>query len=159
MMKKFISLIVLLVAFTSCEEDVKFNNPAVQGMKDDELWRSTEFEAVIEDDELTITATNGFETVVLKTEATDAGEYILGEDDINIATYDFDIDGISDFFTTGTGVGNGIIEITEENTNLESANKKYISGNFRFNAVNDEGTVVNFKDGVFYKVPVTIVLP
>lgn len=159
MMKKFISLIVLLVAFTSCEEDVKFNNPAVQGMKDDELWRSTEFEAVIVDDALTITATNGFETVVLKTEAVDAGEYILGEDDINIATYDFDIDGIHDFFTTGTGVGNGIIEITEENTNLESANKKYISGNFRFNAVNDEGAVVNFKDGVFYKVPVTIALP
>jgi len=158
-MKKFVSLIVLLAALTSCEEDVKFNNPAVQGMKDDELWRSTEFEAVIADDELTITATNGFETVVLMTEATEPGEYVLGEDDINVATYDFDIDGISDFFTTGTEVGNGIIEITEENTNLESANQKYISGNFRFNAVNEEGTVVNFKDGVFYKVPVTIVLP
>ena len=93
------------------------------------------------------------------TEATDPGEYILGEDDINVATYDFDIDGINDFFTTGTQVGNGIIEITEENTNLESANKKYISGNFRFNAVNDEGAVVNFKDGVFYKVPVIIAAP
>lgn len=162
-MKKIISLLVLLVAVTSCEEDVKFNNPAVQGLKDDELWRATDFTATItanmDGTSLTIEGDNGFETVVLKTDDTDPGTYILGETDENVASYGFDIDGISDFFSTSTGVGgNGQITISDDpsETDLE---KGIISGTFRFNAVNEEGEVVNFKDGVFYRVPITVQVP
>lgn len=161
-MKKIVSLLVLLVAITSCEEDVKFNNPAVQGLKDDELWRADDFDAVItasmDGTTLTITADNGFETVVLRTEDTDPGAYDLGNDDENTASYASDIDGISEFYTTGTEMGNGQITISDKlsETDLE---RGIISGTFRFNAVNEEGEVVNFQDGVFYKVPITVEVP
>lgn len=152
-MKKILSLLVLLVAFTSCEEDVKFNSPAVQGLKDNELWKATTFSAVRSGNSLTVTATNEFETVILKTESIVVDqEYILGEGVANMASYGLSVDGIDELYQTGTGLGNGLIKIRPE-TSLE---KGYVSGNFYFNAVNDAGDIVNYQQGVFYKVPITI---
>lgn len=149
-MKRILSLIVLLVAFTSCEEDVKFNNPAVQGLKDNELWRATEFTAVKGvDNSLTITATNGFETVVLRAQNSTVGIYQLGSGELSKASYTLDVDGMNMFYTTGTDRGDGAIEITMANTDLT---KGYISGNFYFNAEDEDGDLVNFQRGVFYKV-------
>jgi hypothetical protein len=157
-MKKILSLLVLLVAFTSCEEDVKFNNPAVQGLKDDELWRATEFSAVKTGTLVTVTATNGFETIVLKMDSPmPLSTHTLGENATNMATYALSVDGINEFYQTGTNVGNGVIKIRDsKDTDIA---KGYISGNFFFNAVNEEGDVVNFKDGVFYKIPITTGTP
>jgi hypothetical protein len=148
-MKKILSLLVLLVAFTSCEEDVKFNTPAVQSIK--ELWKATEFSAVKTGNALTLTAKNGFETVILKTTSVTPGEYVLGTGVANKATYALSVDGIEEFYQTGTDLGNGLITISADNTD---ATKGYISGFFRFNAVSDAGVTINFQEGVFYKVPI-----
>lgn len=78
-MKKLISLLMLLVVFTSCTEDVKFNNPAVQGLKDNVLWRANDSRATIgPNNALTIEAYTQFETLTLKTTSTNVGTYILG---------------------------------------------------------------------------------
>jgi len=172
-MKKILSLLVLLVAFVSCEEDVKFNNPAVQGFKDDELWKATEFSAAKSGNSVIVTATNGFETVVLRianpvpgTSADKpvagvpiASEHVLGVDEVNKATYSLNVEGVTEFYQTGTGLGNGKITMgAAGDNNLAATNGAgYISGSFYFNAVNDLGVIVNFQRSVFYKVPITTV--
>ena len=149
-MKKFLSLLVLLVVFTSCEEDVKFNTPAVQGLKNNELWKATKFTATKGADEsFTVVADNGFETVVLKTSSTLAGAYELGEGEDNKASYTLSADGVEEDYQTGTS-GSGRIVISDDirDTNLA---KGYISGTFYFNAVNAAGDIVYFQEGHFYK--------
>lgn len=157
-MKKIVSLLVLLVAFTSCEEDVKFNNPAVQALKNDELWRATEFWAVKSGSSVILTAKNDVETVVLKINAPAPNSvHDLGVNELNKATYQLSVDGIEDFYETGTGLGNGRIVIRGEmDNNINGTDGKgFISGNFYFNAYNAADNVVNFQKGVFYKVPIT----
>lgn len=145
---------MLLVVFTSCEEDVKFNNPAVQALKDNELWKAIEYKAIIVGNTLTIEANNGFETVTLRTNSiTPGASFNLGVNDVNRATYSLEADDLSFDYSTGTGRGDGLIRISNkpEETNIE---KGFISGTFRFNAIDDSGEAVNFQNGFFYRVPI-----
>src|SRR4030095_4732683 len=93
-MKKIASLLMLLVAFVSCESDVKFNDPSFQGQKDNYLWRADHTQAVIADGNLTIHAFRGLEQVTLVIPAPTAAivktnpmTYTLGDDDKITATY------------------------------------------------------------------------
>ena len=150
-MKKILSLLVLLVAFTSCEEDVKFNNPAVQGFKNEELWRATEFSAVKSGNSVTLTATNGFETVVLKMDNPQLeSQHTLGVDGANMASYTLNVEGVEEYYETGTGVGNGLIKMSGDARYMDLA-KGLISGEFYFNALNTEGETVNYQKGVFFR--------
>ena len=153
-MKKILSLLVLLVVFTSCEEDVKFNTPAVQGLKNNELWKATQFTASRGiDNSLTITATNGFEIVVLKTASLSAGAYTLGLNEVNKASYTLSADGIEDDYETGTNLGSGTITISDKIIETDLT-KGFISGTFHFNAVNGADEDVFYQEGYFYKVPI-----
>ncbi|AXG73436.1 hypothetical protein DVK85_03990 [Flavobacterium arcticum] len=154
-MKKFLSLLVLLVAFSSCEEDIQFNTPAVQGLKDNELWKATEYRAILGGGgSLTIEATNGFETVVLKTVSSTPGmSFQLGVNEVNKATYSLNADGLSYDYQTGTDLGDGLIEISDNPIETDIT-KGYITGTFRFNASDEFGELVNFQNGFFYKVPI-----
>ena len=156
-MKKFLSLLVLLVTLCSCEEDIQFNTPAVQGLKDNELWKATEYTATIGvGGSLTIEATNGFETLVLRTVSSTPGmSFQLGENESNKATYSLDADGIVFEYQTGTDLGDGLIEISD-NPGETDLSKGFITGTFRFNAVDDSDDVVNFQNGFFYKVPIQV---
>ncbi|KAF2520077.1 hypothetical protein E0W68_02325 [Flavobacterium salilacus subsp. salilacus] len=156
-MKKFLSLLVLLVGLSSCEEDIQFNTPAVQGLKDNELWKATEYKAILGGGgSLIIEATNGFETVVLRTASSTPGmSFQLGENESNKATYSLDADGISFEYQTGTDLGDGLIEISD-NPDETDITRGFISGTFRFNALDESGEVVNFQNGFFYKVPIQI---
>jgi Family of unknown function (DUF6252) len=154
-MKKFLYLLVLLAGLTSCEEDIQFNTPTVQALKNNELWRATEFSAVKGgDNSLTIQATNGFESLVLKTASTDPGTYALGESTTDAASYVLVVDNYEESYETGAGIGQGSITISNnpEETNVTAG---FISGTFRFAAVSDEGAEIYFQEGVFYKVPIT----
>ncbi|MGV3458833.1 MAG: DUF6252 family protein [Flavobacterium sp.] len=178
-MKKILSLIVLVAALASCEEDVKFNDPAVQALKNNELWKATSYSAVKNsDNSLTITATNGFETVTLRAETADpyncngtevddedgdrhGCEYLFGYGAENMASYVLAADGIEMSYQTGNAAEPG----EEEGAILIYSNRKYtnipggfISGEFYFNATDDDGEVVNFQQGVFYKIPITTAL-
>lgn len=156
-MKKIFSLIVLLVALSSCEEDVKFNNPTVQGLKDDVLWRAVQFSATqtISNGALTVTASNGFETLTLKAQSTTPGTYELGVNETNKASFVFSSPEFNTAYQTGAGIGDGqlIISALPTETNIAGG---YITGNFRFNAIDGEGNAVNFRDGVFYKIPIVV---
>lgn len=174
-MKKILSLIVLVAALASCEDDVKFNDPAVQALKDNELWKATSYTAVLgAGNSLTITATNGFETVTLRadnadpylcdgTEVNDPDsdkdgcEYLFGYDQENSASYVLSADGITKSYQTGIDAEPGdeegaiLIYRSRKYTNVQGG---FISGEFYFNATDASGQVVNFQQGVFYKIPI-----
>jgi Family of unknown function (DUF6252) len=44
-MRKFILLLVSVIAITSCEKSVEFNNPALQGLVDGVIWKATSVSA------------------------------------------------------------------------------------------------------------------
>ena len=155
-MKKQFLLIVVLFTLFSCEEDVRFNNPSFQGLKDNVFWRAVQSKAILSPNgSLSIEAYTNKEKIVLKTTSTIAQTYFLGTSTSKTATYILtDTDG-SITFTTGFGIGDGQIVITE----YDAVNKT-VSGTFKFNAKNTlnnplAGPTINFQKGVFYKVPVT----
>lgn len=83
-MKRFLPLFVIALAFSSCQEDVKFNNPGFQGLKDDAFWRANDARAhVSTSGQLTIEALTEYETITLNTSSANVGKYILGTANTN----------------------------------------------------------------------------
>ncbi|GGD19544.1 DUF6252 family protein [Flavobacterium orientale] len=155
-MKKIISLFVLAFLFNSCEEDVKFSNPAVQGKLDNVLWRAIDFQATTDlSGALTLNAYTSNQELNLKTPSKNPGVYVLGENSARSASFTTNFSGETLIYSTGSGIGgDGEIVITE----FDGANNT-VTGTFRFNAVNIEnnplgGELLNMQNGVFYKIPV-----
>lgn len=167
-MKKVLSLLILLVAFSSCETDVKFSNPGFQASKDNLVWRADLVSAALGVDEVTVYAYRGAETVALTfpipvgaskvTPKTYTFSYEgTGNDDIS-ASYEFEDSGVLLEYYAGAdsaveNQGNITIEVTEFD-----GEKLTLSGSFRFNAkFQGESEIVqenvNFQEGFFYKVP------
>jgi Family of unknown function (DUF6252) len=88
-MKRFLPLLLVVLAISSCQEDVKFNNPGFQGLKDDVFWRANDARAYISSTgKLTIEALTEYEQITLNTASANVGTYILGTTNINnSATY------------------------------------------------------------------------
>jgi hypothetical protein len=88
-MKRFLPLFIVALAFTSCQEDVKFNNPGFQGLKDDAFWRANDARAYVSPTgELTIEALTEYETLILNTSSANEGKYVLGTtNSSNFASY------------------------------------------------------------------------
>lgn len=83
-MKKFLPLFIIILAFSSCQEDVKFNNPGFQGQLDDVFWRASDARAYVsETGKLTIEARTAYEKIVLKTNSKNPATYILGTTNVN----------------------------------------------------------------------------
>ncbi len=155
-MKKLFLIIIVLFAFISCQEDVRFNNPSLQGMKDNVFWRAVESKATLAPNgSLLIEAYTRNETLTFKLASTAKKNYFLGIDNVNTVNYVLSDPSGLITFSTGFGVGDGQIVITE----YDAVNNT-VSGTFKFNVENTynnplAGAVVNFQQGVFYKVPVS----
>ena len=157
-MKKRFFLLPLLLLFFSCDkEEVVANNPAFQSLKNDVFWRATSFNATIDSDgKLVITGGLSNDKVILQTASTKPQTYGLGIDDVSTATYVNSVSKQEIFYKTGKELGNGQIVITQYNKETNT-----VSGTFVFVAPNGEDVMsveksVRFKEGVFYKVPVTL---
>jgi len=155
-MKRYVYFLFLILLLSSCTEDVKFNNPAFQTLKDDVFWKAQSYKASVDANEnLIIEGFLGFEKVTLQTASVTQKTYILGVDNISKAAYTNTFTDQMTAFSTGTNSGNGQIVVT--NYDIKT---KTVSGTFKFNAVNldendTENPNVSFTEGVFYKVPVS----
>lgn len=88
MMRKFLSLIAIAFLISSCTESVTFNDPGVQGLKDDYLWKANDARAYVVNGGLTIEAYAPYEVLTLGTSSTNPGTYKLGTiNSNNFATY------------------------------------------------------------------------
>jgi len=155
-MKKYFLLLVVLFSLVACEENISFNNPSLQGTKDNVFWRGVQTKATIAaDGSLLIESFTANETLSLKTTSTKSQTYFLGTSESKKAIYSV-TDAANGLitFSTGFGVGEGQIVIKE----YDVVNST-ITGSFKFSAKNSNvssstNPVVNFQNGVFYKVPV-----
>ena len=157
MKKQFLHLLVL-VAFISCQDDVKFNSPTFEGQKDNVFWRAVDSKAILAaNGSVTIEAYTRNEKVTLLTNSKNPGTYSLGIDNLNTATYVLEDSNPKITFKTEAGNDGVDGEIVIEE--YDAVNKT-ITGTFKFNAENVNanplaGPILNFQYGVFYKVPVT----
>lgn len=78
-MKKIISILIVLISISSCQEEVKFNNPSFQAQKDDVFWRAIDSKATLSGTGmLTIQGFTEHEVVTLTSVSKNVGTYILG---------------------------------------------------------------------------------
>jgi Family of unknown function (DUF6252) len=152
-MKKILFLL-LVVFFSSCQEDVKFNAQAIQAQKDGTLWQAATFKAVLTQSNgyLVITATKGFETLTMRTNGAAPHNSTFGTDFVNYAELIDTTPNASGTFSTGIIGGSGEIKITDYSAGT-------ITGTFKFNAINDILVTksILFRNGTIYKIPVTII--
>jgi hypothetical protein len=156
-MKKQFLYLFLFFAFISCSDNVKFNNPTFEGQKDNVFWRAIDAKASIgSGGSLIIEAYTRNEVVTLKATTANPGTYFLGTSDLNTASYVLKDATGTITFTTGVGIGEGQIVITE----YDAVNNT-VTGTFKFNAENINnnplaGPILNFQYGHFYKIPITV---
>ena len=142
---------------TSCTEDVKFNNPAFQTLKNNVFWRAQTYKAYLgANGTVFVEGSLGYEKVILQTASSAEETFILGVNETSKASYENTLPAELSSFSTGTNTGNGQIVITDYD-----AGNNTISGTFKFTAVNEDGSdtenpKINFTEGVFYKVPLEI---
>ncbi len=149
-MKKIILVLSIFVTLVSCTDDVTFNNPSFQGMKNGENWKATDARVILNTDgSITVEAYTQFEVVTFEVSSASIGTKTFGVNSSNIAAYDVTIDGVTDSYETGTNIGTGELKITESPTVTGK-----LSGTFKFRAVNDDGVEAGFTNGVIYSIPV-----
>ncbi len=158
-MKKQLLILFLFISFISCTDEVKFNNPAFEGQKDNVFWRAVDVKASIgTGGSLTIEAYTRNEVLTLKTTSTNPETYDLGISDLNKASYVLKEANETITFSTGFEIGEGRIVITEYD-----AINNTVTGTFKFNAENIynnplAGPIMNFQYGHFYKVPISVLI-
>lgn len=159
-MKKYHFLLLLVLITVSCTEDIRFNNPAFQTLKDNVFWRAATYKASIATNgNIVIEGTLGYEKVILQVSDFGDRTYVLGIDNVTTASYLNAFPGGVSEFSTGANKGSGQIVITNIG-NTTSGIGNTISGTFKFTAINNdaadaENPKVTFTEGVFYKIPIT----
>ena len=153
-MKKIILFCFTLVCLVSCQQDIQFNNPSFQGLKNNNFWRASSSKAQIKDGVLTVKGYFKNEEVTLSTNVTDLNTYALGAASKNTAIFEIIDETNIETYTTNSESGNGYIIINE----YDKVNQT-ISGTFKFNAATSStattaANLVNFQQGVFYKVAI-----
>lgn len=226
-MKKILSFFAIVALFSACEQDIQTNTPGFQAKLNDVQWRANNASVAVDaTGGMTITAYSSYETVVLKTNATNVGTYLLGTQNANnFASYTSNAAGLPDFYDTGVvegpayklsnlltpgtgyttsaaaqttgGSGSGlrlalttlsgavtkvtvvsrglgyvagdIVTIRGGNNNatvrienvqqsngeitIEDISGGLFTGTFKLNATNEDGEVITFSEGHFYKIP------
>ena len=147
---------ICAAVLSSCSDNVTRNNPSFQGLKDNVMWRAASSKAVVEGNTLTISGIDKYETLTIRLNGKGKGTYVLGLNNGKKATFVDDSFDAPLTFATGINEGDGQVVLTEyDEINMT------VSGTFRFNAINVDdnplgGDILNFQEGVFYKVPVVI---
>ncbi len=153
-MKKLIVLVLVLVTFFGCGEELEFNTPSFQAKKDGNLWEAVTYRANIDNSGvLTIAGSDNFETVTLVVNSTAIGLHnvvtttssasLLDVNDMNWSTNNTPDPSVQIY------PADGVIDLKE--VNMEAGT---VSGEFYFNAFNASGlSSINFNQGFFHNVP------
>lgn len=130
-MKRFLSLILVAAAMSSCQEDVKFNDPGFQGLKDDVFWRANDARAYISaSGQLSIEALTEYEQITLNTSSANVGTYILGTTNTNnSATYSADFNGVElEYATIAVPGAVSSVTIADSGTGYSNASSVATTG-------------------------------
>ena len=170
-MKRLVILLITVLTFASCGDEVEFNTPSIQGNKDYVFWKAEFFNADIDSNGyLTITGGNNVETLKLRIPSVAVGTYILGDVQSMVATFTT-ADGT--VYSTNNPPDDSVTLYPEYGfIKLDEIINNTFTGTFEFNAYDEDGlNVVNFggvleqnpdtstddpiNGGIFYRVPLT----
>lgn len=129
-MRKILSLIAVAFLMISCSEEVKFNDPGFQGLKDDYFWRANDARAYINDGKLTIEAYAPYEVLTLGTSSTSLGKYNLGTTNTNnFASYSSTFDDVElEYATIPTPGPVSLVTIQNRGTGYSDASSVAVTG-------------------------------
>lgn len=145
-MKKYLLLTCFIVSTFGCSDELQFSTQAFQANKDGFLWIAEEFNVILkEDGSIKIVGILDNDVVTLNLPSTTTGTYTLGSNATSSAVYET----INQPIYTTINAGNGEIKIQDYNS-IEQT----LTGTFKFNAFSADGQVVNFIEGIFYKISI-----
>ena len=130
-MKRFLPLFVIALAFSSCQEDVKFNNPGFQGQLNDVFWRADDARAYVsETGKLTVEARTTYETITLNTSSKNPGTYLLGTTNVNnSASYVSNFNGVDlEYATIAVPGPAGAVSLVNAGTGYVTASSVATTG-------------------------------
>lgn len=149
-MKNITWLLLLVFVFNSCE-DHEVHQFALQAEINNRLYTSSEANVIKEEnDTYTITGSTRLETLTIKMNRLEEGNYNMGPGRSSNATFE-DHDG--NIFSTRNG-GSGTITLSEVNLVNNT-----ISGTFNFNAVMEGIDTIYVSKGFLYNVPMEATIP
>lgn len=148
-MQRIVALIFISLIAFSCSNEIEFRTPALQGAKNYDSWTAKNFQATMTDNGgVKIIGVNNSETITLYISSFNSGTYNLESSTFNTAT--FSDNNFKTYSTKNNGDGEIVIE------DYDSVNLT-ITGTFRFNSYSINGELINFINGVFYKIPIASV--
>ena len=155
-MKKLFTSFLIICTLFGCQDNIQSSLPALQGLKNgDFTWRSSSSTVVVDTaGALTFTGTDGYGALTLQVPTVALGTFVLGENATALVTYTED-----QFMYSTNNNGNASIVYVSDGTitidELDTVNGT-VTGSFYFNAYTADGErVMNFSEGVIYKLPVT----
>ena len=87
-MKKILFFVALALVMSSCSDDVVFNNPSVQGLKDNVFWRALQSKAVVSNDgTIVIEALTLKENLTLHLSSVQEKTFLLDNSTTDYVTY------------------------------------------------------------------------
>ncbi|MGL2987110.1 DUF6252 family protein [Flavobacterium sp. RSSA_27] len=159
-MRKVLIVFVLGLLASSCVDDVVFNNPSIQGLKNGVFWRSLQNGAtLLQDGSIVIEASTLKEKLSLHLSSTEVKTFVLDNNRADYASFYSRENTPEITYYTANGKGTGKISVTEYDTT-----NRTISGTFKFIIPISTGDATTqkefyFSQGVFYKVPVVLEAP
>ena len=145
-MKQIITLLLLVTVFTSCEENVQDNTPALQGSINEEFFRANDSRGTLnEDGSFIIQGINGVETITLRINDFRRSTFELGGNFTNYATFE---DKNGNLYTTDP-LGSGSI-ILDAPSSVESG---LAYGQFNFMAIRPGIDSIFVDNGFYFEVP------
>ena len=125
-MKKLIILILATFTLLGCTQEVTFNNPSVQGIKDNYFWRAQSYKATVDavNNTISLEANSQFETLKLKMPLPTATNpcpitSILGTASASEATFSYIVNGETLFYTTGSPIKDETVKATVTCTTMD----------------------------------------
>ena len=155
MKKTFTSLLIILTLF-GCQDNIQSSIPALQGLKNgDFTWRSSSSTVVVDaTGVLTFTGTDDNGTLTLQLPTVAVGTFVLGADSTSLVTFsEFEFA----YSTNNNGMGS-IVYVSDGSITIDELDivNGTVTGTFYFNAYTANGErVMNFSEGVIYKLPIT----
>jgi hypothetical protein len=162
-MKKIASFLLVVLIFSSCTEEVKFNEVAFQGLKNNTLWKAFDYKAVVATNgSLSLQATYLQENLTININSAKKGVYTFTPVSNPKATFTSIQQDFTNVFktnkSTNYGVGDDIIS-GEGTLQITKNTGTTISGTFRLTLVNEDEESdlrkVDFTEGNFNNIPIT----
>ena len=159
-MRKLIVCIAVIFASVSCEEDVKFNDPSFQALKNDVFWRAIDSRATLfSDGSLLIEAFTSNEVLSIRTVGIAQTTYLLEGDVTQNVVYSLKKNAEATIYRTDGATATGQVII-----NKYDEAGKMIAGTFKFKVKTENDSdliqpILSFREGVFYNLPVRLQMP